>query len=635
MLRLILTTYLMVFVTASELAAEQPVIEGRVRLNSGEPAAPAQVVIFDLANLRQGAVAHATTDAAGYFALSLATLKGRAVPQDFTLGQNYPNPFNPSTIIPYQLSASAHVRLEVFNLLGQRIVTLVDGERSAGSHTAVWNATDAAGQAVGAGVYIYRLSSGDMLSSRRMVLIDGQAGVGTVPHQVEQTATEVGIQVYGLAVSGPGLVAYVDPEFQVGAGMGPVEIILEAVDKGTRGKVMTGGILGDVDNNGRVNFFDALIVAFYSGDSSIVIPNNGDIFLGDVNQDGQVTFLDAYLIATYIADPSDPSLPDGIGKPVSPATASPSPDSLIVEIHSSMFEKSIGTSLGEVAFSPDGKYIATHYDSVRLWDLRSGTKVWEMLTTEDEVAFRPDGEYLAISINNIAGDRVSIREVPSGREVAYTGVDGTSVKATEVHAIAFSPDGRYLAIGVDHPYTWLWDLSNGEFSGWGRTDNNANHDLAFSPDGKHLAVGGEDGKIALYDVGRWWGDSYPEIWTVETTYSWVPVRAVAFSPDGKYIATGDKRSEVVIYDASSGTEGWRIDVSDEFYDVYSIDFSPEGEFFAVAGDGNYPFRGIGFWKIGLRTRVKEIQTGEDEIFNIAWSPDGRFISDGSKIYRVP
>ena len=298
MLRLILITCLMAaFVSASQLVAEQPVIEGRVRLNSGEPAAVAQVVIFDLANLRQGAVAHTTTDAAGYFTLSLATLKGRAVPQDFTLGQNYPNPFNPSTIIPYQLAASAHVRLEVFNLLGQRIATLVDGERLAGSHTATWNATDAAGQAVGAGVYIYRLSSGDMSLSRRMMLIDGQAGVGAVPQQAEQIVAEVGIQVYGLVVSGAGLVAYVDPEFQVGAGMGPVEIVVEAVDKGPRGKVMTGGILGDVDNNGRVDFFDALIVAFYSGDSSIVIPNNGDISLGDVNQDGQVTFLDAYLIA--------------------------------------------------------------------------------------------------------------------------------------------------------------------------------------------------------------------------------------------------------------------------------------------------------------------------------------------------
>ena len=48
------------------------------------------------------------------------------------------------------------------------------------------------------------------------------------------------------------------------------------------------GILGDVDNTGRVDFFDALLVALYSQDASIVMPNNGDISLGDVNADGQV-----------------------------------------------------------------------------------------------------------------------------------------------------------------------------------------------------------------------------------------------------------------------------------------------------------------------------------------------------------
>ena len=87
------------------------------------------------------------------------------------MGQNYPNPFNPSTIIPYQLSVSAYVRLEVFNILGQRIATLVDGQRSAGAHTAMWNATGAAG------VYIYRLTMGGASLARRMVLVDGLAGI--------------------------------------------------------------------------------------------------------------------------------------------------------------------------------------------------------------------------------------------------------------------------------------------------------------------------------------------------------------------------------------------------------------------------------------------------------------------------
>ena len=70
MLRLMLLTCLMAF-AASPSAAPQPLVEGWVRLGSGEPVVNAQVAIFDLANLRQGAVAYATTDAAGYFALSV------------------------------------------------------------------------------------------------------------------------------------------------------------------------------------------------------------------------------------------------------------------------------------------------------------------------------------------------------------------------------------------------------------------------------------------------------------------------------------------------------------------------------------------------------------------------------------
>ena len=156
----------------------ESLLEGRVRLSSGQPAVGVQVRLFDLTALRR--FVGTTTDETGHFALplrALSTARGTALPTDFALGQNYPNPFNPSTVIPYQLRVAGHVRLEVFNLLGQRLATLVDGVRSAGAHMAQWDATDAAGRAVGAGVYIYRLSSNDQTESRRMVLVDGQAGI--------------------------------------------------------------------------------------------------------------------------------------------------------------------------------------------------------------------------------------------------------------------------------------------------------------------------------------------------------------------------------------------------------------------------------------------------------------------------
>ena len=199
----------------------KPLIEGRVRLDSGQPIANAKVQLFDMADLHRGTIAQATTDGAGYFALLLS-----ALPEGFTLGLNYPNPFNPSTIIPYQLSATSQVRLDVFNLLGQRITTLVDGERVAGFHTATWTATDAAGRGVGAGVYVYRLTVGASSQTGRMVLVDGQAGVSGVATLGGDRSGEAGAQVYGLIVSGEGLAPYIDEAFRVGAGMAPVELVM-------------------------------------------------------------------------------------------------------------------------------------------------------------------------------------------------------------------------------------------------------------------------------------------------------------------------------------------------------------------------------------------------------------------------
>ncbi|MDE2703722.1 MAG: T9SS type A sorting domain-containing protein, partial [Gemmatimonadota bacterium] len=305
----------------------EPLVEGRIRLSSGSPAAGVQVRLFDLSDLRQSV--STTTDATGYFALSLQVLSGgrnAALPADFALGQNYPNPFNPSTLIPYQLPTAGPVRLEVFNMLGQRVAKLVDGERSAGVHTARWDGTDAAGRAVGAGVYIYRLSSGGMRVSRRMVLIDGQAGVSSgVSSRPPRSASVVQDQAYGLAVWGSDMVAYVDPAFQVRDGMAPVDIVVEARGLSGRRKVVVGSLLGDVNGDGRVDIVDALFVAMYSVDPSTLAAHIPNISLGDVDADGDLDFTDAYLIGTYSVNPLDPTLPAGIGQAVSDPD-SPTPE---------------------------------------------------------------------------------------------------------------------------------------------------------------------------------------------------------------------------------------------------------------------------------------------------------------------
>lgn len=87
-------------------------------------------------------------------------------PNDFVLDQNYPNPFNPATSIKYSLPEGAHVKLTVYDLLGNQVQTLVDEFKAAGTYSVKFN-----GAELTSGIYIYRLQAGDFVSTKRMALI--------------------------------------------------------------------------------------------------------------------------------------------------------------------------------------------------------------------------------------------------------------------------------------------------------------------------------------------------------------------------------------------------------------------------------------------------------------------------------
>ena len=99
-------------------------------------------------------------------ALLITSSETKNLPLSFQLNQNYPNPFNPSTTISYQLDSPGEVSLEIFNALGQQVATLVDGFQSSGEQTVSWNATS-----VPSGVYMYRLSAGNSVLTKLMLLI--------------------------------------------------------------------------------------------------------------------------------------------------------------------------------------------------------------------------------------------------------------------------------------------------------------------------------------------------------------------------------------------------------------------------------------------------------------------------------
>ncbi len=101
---------------------------------------------------------------------AVTSVKDGLVPQKFALFQNYPNPFNPSTIIQYKLGKASQVSLKVFNVLGNEIVTLVNGRQEAGSYIVNFNLNKAIYN-LSSGVYFYRLEAGSFTSTKKLIFL--------------------------------------------------------------------------------------------------------------------------------------------------------------------------------------------------------------------------------------------------------------------------------------------------------------------------------------------------------------------------------------------------------------------------------------------------------------------------------
>ncbi len=101
---------------------------------------------------------------------------GPNLPTSFVLQQNYPNPFNPTTTIEFSLGGGddatvRHAHLDIYNILGQHVINLINDDLTAGNHSIEWNGTNGSGQSVATGIYLYKLQVDDRSETKKMLLL--------------------------------------------------------------------------------------------------------------------------------------------------------------------------------------------------------------------------------------------------------------------------------------------------------------------------------------------------------------------------------------------------------------------------------------------------------------------------------
>jgi WD40 repeat protein/serine/threonine protein kinase len=273
---------------------------------------------------------------------------------------------------------------------------------------------------------------------------------------------------------------------------------------------------------------------------------------------------------------------------------------------------------GCVAFSPDGKRLASSSQvndgTVKVWDAQTGQELLSLKGGSQNLAYSPDGKRLASD----GRGGVKVWDAQTGQELLT--LKGKTKEYSPSFRVAFSPDGKRLA-STDDKTVKVWDAQSGQELLTLKGHTGLVTGVAFSLDGKRLASGSAkpDGTVKVWDV-----QTGQELLSFKASNTWIG--GIAFSPDGKRLASaGGNDRTVKVWDAQTGQV--LLTFKGHATKVWDVAFSPDGKRLASsAADGT--------------VRVWNAQTGQkpltlpgaatSSVAGVAFSPDGKRIASGGR-----